>query len=123
MRVKKYILLGVTMLVLTGCGKSVSCTINSENNSTNQIKVKFKKDAVSSAKSKMEFKSKDDAKILCNTLKTYNENVEKEKQIKFKCDENILTIDNYINMLEENILNMTKEEYLDYMQKEGYTCK
>lgn len=111
MKMKKIELL-IIILLLVGCTNKKICT-NSENNQTNQITILNNKKQIKSIKVEIIFSNKEEALNYCTLLKLSETDI--------KCDDNIITYNNYKDFFNINFKN--NEEIIKYLEENNYKCK
>ena len=123
------ILVLTCVFMLTGCslpvnlGNNIVCTgEESSGNYTVKSKViaTLSNGKVSTVKADMTFSDEATAKTTCNLLSTGTNDYD------VKCNGDTITITGFEKMTElsgDKITDVSKDEFISYFEKEGYTCK
>lgn len=122
-----FALLGLSMVMLTGCGKNqITCT-GSEEQDGQKIELKVtatpKDGKVTEAEATMTFENEDTAKQMCALFEMANGFAEDRKKIDIKCDGKSLTVGNYLQMQDNEKTEYTEDEFIKLMEDEKLTCK
>ena len=122
---KKILILLLLGFILTGCKKeeianTITCTYENTKEGT-EYKIETKadlndKDIVINAVSTMTFEHQELADEMCSNYKVVSD----AKNV--KCEGSVITI-NKFNKSMKSKGDLTKEEFLEYMDKNNYTCK
>ena len=132
---KKYLLLLVVgLLLVTGCGNGneVVCTIKKTENGVTtsaELIAKLEEDKVVDADIKMTFDNEEMAQAFCAILRLATTTEDGGQSIKLKCKTKTLVMKNLKNLssdtidVDTTVFGFTKEEFINAMEEEGYSCK
>ena len=118
----------ISLLVLTGCEKSVVCkgTVE-EDNAKASIEVKgiLENDKISKASATMSFSDETSAQSTCGMLALVNSFAEDSEKITYECNGKTIKLDNYLQMASEDEKkdSYTKDEFIKLMEEQELTCK
>ena len=118
---KKYILLIICVLLLSGCAKSekLECVYTNDkegNEYTSVMDIKVKNDYVVDAVVVITYKDEKAAKNMCDIYKMAS-----DAKGNVKCSDNTITLKNYHKSLSED--KIKKKDYIKIMEKKGYIFK
>ncbi len=127
---KRYILgiiLFLSILLLSGCGKEIVCTKSETadgKTSTVEVKAKFNgSDKLTSASITYDFGDQTSAEQICNLFKESD----KYKDMKIDCSGSKIVFKDAIKLLSdeasESAKERTREEVIKSAEEDGYTCK
>ena len=133
---KKYIfLIMISILFLTGCGKSVSknqiiCTGTEDDEDgmvTTKVTANYKDEKITSVSAEMTFEDEDVAKQTCDMYDFMNSFADSEdKKIEYECKGKTIIIkdlSNFDSEEEENIIGMSKKDFISKMKEQNISCK
>lgn len=119
----------ISLLVLTGCEKSVVCKGTLEEDSTKaniEVKGIIENDKISKASATMTFSDETSSQSMCGMLALVNSfATDESKKIGYECSGKTVKLDNYLQMVseEESKDSYTREEFIKLMENEQLTCK
>ena len=117
---KKILIVFVILLLMTGCTKTLKCTLDKEEGNTDYdtvIEIDYSKDTVKKVDYIMSFDSLEEAKKVCENFNK----IKGDNEEKFDCNAKVLVIKDYHKTLNKNMLN--KDVIKSYYESYGYTCK
>lgn len=122
-----FALLGLSMVMLTGCGKNqITCTGAEEQDGQKiemKVTAKPKDGKVTEATATMTFAEEDTAKQMCSLFEMANGLTEEGKKLDIKCDGKDITIKNYLLMQDDAKEEYTEDEFIKLMEDGKLTCK
>ncbi|MDO4963046.1 MAG: hypothetical protein Q4E75_03000 [bacterium] len=127
-------LLCISLFLLTGCGSKKSnevvCSGSIEEDDVKlgmAVTAKLKDGKVSNASVKMTFDDEDTAKEYCDLFNLANSYSEENEKISFNCSSKEIEFDDYASILsnddDDDIIGMTKDDFVKYMIEQDLTCK
>lgn len=130
-------LLIVGTLLLTGCGKKVTCSgdvKSSTGNYKQEVTATLKNDKVSKVTGKMTFEDESTAKTMCSWIELANNmETDESKKVNYKCSGKTITINNYDKLAEDEdgsnkVIGLTKDEFIKLIKENAdedteITCK
>lgn len=116
---KKVVVLGVAVLLLTGCAKTVKCTTKDKDSKMKySVKGTFKKDNLQKYSYTITYETKDDAKTACDSAKKA---AKSNDNMKAKCSGKKVTVT--MTRPKDTKSEVTKDEFVKSYESEGMTCK
>lgn len=118
----KILLLLLVLILFAGCSKKEKLTCSIENTNEGSefktvINAELKDDIVTNATATMTYKDEESATNMCNILKVAN-----DAEGNLECKGKEIIIKNYHKSLNSNG-DITKEDLLEYMDNNKFTCK
>ena len=126
---KKYLCLLAIIILLTGCGKKVTCTsITSSDDGGLKTEATAKLDKnnkITDITLSFDFDNKETAELICDTFKQFEEST----GVKIKCNGTKIKIANAksFNIAESDdtmkLIGKYKEAFIERAKEEGFSCK
>lgn len=118
----------ISLLVLTGCEKSVVCTGTLEEDGINaniEVKGILENDKISKAPATMTFSDETASQSVCGMLALVNSFATESEKVNYECNGKTVKLDNYLQMAseEEKKDSYTKDEFIKLMEEQKLTCK
>lgn len=118
----------ISLLVLTGCEKSVVCKGTVEEDGINaniEVKGILENDKISKASATMTFSDETASQSVCGMLALVNSFATDSEKINYECNGKTVKLENYLQMAseEEKKDSYTKDEFIKLMEEEKLTCK
>lgn len=110
---KKLVLLGCALVLLTGCGSKVKCTGEVYGQKA-EVTGEFKKNDLKEMTMTYKFEDKDVAEKACSSFK-------KDKDSNVKCSSKSVTVSQKKPKSDKS--KTTKDEFIKEMEKDGLSCK
>lgn len=124
---KKIIIL-LIMISLVGCTNKneIICTKKFDQSGvifTQKIIGILENNKIKQVKTTLDFANKNEALSYCEALDNYN--LYLTNKIDYKCDNKKITIENYevLNETDTSIIDITKEDFVNYFKEDNFACK